>query len=624
MAPEKNKVELLSPAKNAAIGIEAIRHGADAVYIGGPAFGARSAAGNSLEDIERLCSFAHRFRARILLTLNTILRDEEIEPARDLAWKAWEAGVDALIIQDMGLLKTDLPPIQLHASTQCDIRTPEKAKFLEDSGFSQIVPARELTLPEIRAIADVLDSARIECFVHGALCVSYSGLCYASEALKHRSANRGACAQICRLPYRAELPDGTVLEEHRYLLSLKDNDQAANLGELLDAGVRSFKIEGRLKDMDYVKNITAWYRKALDRELERRPELAHESVGEVRFSFEPNPAKTFSRGSTDYFLHGRHPGIASLDTPKSAGEPVGTVIRTTSRSILVRASAPLHNGDGLTYFSHSDLRGLLVNRVERIDGSRWEAFTRETPARLEGLVPGTPLSRNRDQEWEKKLEGKTAERRVPVTVEAWEEPGKLELRMTDPEGTAAQLTLALRGDPARNPEKATSQLRTALSKLGDTDYEASEARVHAPAPVFIPISELNSARRELVSRMNQAREKAFVRWERTPPRLVPFPLKKLDYRGNVFNSLARSFYEERGCEVTEPAFESGEKTEEVELMRCRHCIRYTLGLCPKEAAKRGEKVKPLPITLVSGPIRLTARFHCGPCEMSVWGARQKT
>lgn len=284
-------LELLSPAKNADIGIEAFRHGADAVYIGGPSFGARSAAGNSLEDISRLCETAHRFRGRVMMTLNTILRDEEIEPAAKLAWDAWNAGVDALIVQDMGLLEADLPPIQLHASTQCDIRTPEKAKFLEETGFSQIVPARELTLPEIRAIADVLTSARIEFFVHGALCVSYSGQCYASEAVKCRSANRGACAQICRLPFDAALEDGTVLARHQYLLSLKDNNQSGNLAELVAAGVRSFKIEGRLKDMDYVKNITAFYRKKLDAFLNTHPEYAKESVGDVRFSFTRTPQR---------------------------------------------------------------------------------------------------------------------------------------------------------------------------------------------------------------------------------------------------------------------------------------------------------------------------------------------
>ena len=611
-------LELLSPAKNADIGIEAFRHGADAVYIGGPSFGARSAAGNSLEDISRLCETAHRFRGRVMMTLNTILRDEEIEPAAKLAWDAWNAGVDALIVQDMGLLKADLPPIQLHASTQCDIRTPEKAKFLEETGFSQIVPARELTLEEIRAIADVLTSARIEFFVHGALCVSYSGQCYASEAVKCRSANRGACAQICRLPFDAALEDGTVLARHQYLLSLKDNNQSGNLAELVAAGVRSFKIEGRLKDMDYVKNITAFYRKKLDAFLNTHPEYAKESVGDVRFSFTPDPAKTFNRGATEYFVHGRIPHIATITTPKNAGEPIGTVKKINARSIVIRANEPLHNGDGLTFYDQKgELSGLLANRVEPLEGRTTEIFTRESPAKLANLRPGTQILRNHDQAWTRELEGDTSVRKIPVKVEASVDPKGISLSIEDAEGCRAAIREAMTLDPAKNGVKSLEQQKNALSKLGDTDYRADTIELHEDTPLFIPVSVLNNLRRSLVDKFEETRRGAFTRWERAPVKVVPFPVKTLDYRANVYNSRAKAFYEERGATVTQMAFETGEVRGEAEL------IRYTLGICPKDAIKRGEKIRPTPIILTSGPMKFIARFHCGPCEMTLHGERTR-
>ena len=617
-------LELLSPAKNADIGIEAFRHGADAVYIGGPSFGARSAAGNSLEDISRLCETAHRFRGRVMMTLNTILRDEEIEPAAKLAWDAWNAGVDALIVQDMGLLKADLPPIQLHASTQCDIRTPEKAKFLEETGFSQIVPARELTLEEIRAIADVLTSARIEFFVHGALCVSYSGQCYASEAVKCRSANRGACAQICRLPFDAALEDGTVLARHQYLLSLKDNNQSGNLAELVAAGVRSFKLEGRLKDMDYVKHITAFYRKKLDAFLNTHPEYAKESVGDVRFSFTPDPAKTFNRGATEYFVHGRIPHIATITTPKNAGEPIGTVKKINARSIVIRANEPLHNGDGLTFYDQKgELSGLLANRVEPLEGRTTEIFTRESPAKLANLRPGTQILRNHDQAWTRELEGDTSVRKIPVKVEASVDPKGISLSIEDAEGCRAAIREAMTLDPAKNGVKSLEQQKNALSKLGDTDYRADTIELHEDTPLFIPVSVLNNLRRSLVDKFEETRRGAFTRWERAPVKVVPFPVKTLDYRSYVYNIRAKAFYDERGATVTQMAFETGEVRGEAELMHCRHCIRYTLGICPKDAIKRGEKIRPTPIILTSGPMKFIARFHCGPCEMTLHGERTR-
>lgn len=620
---QPSPLELLSPAKNAEIGIEAIRHGADAVYIGGPAFGARAAAGNSLEDIERLASFAHRYRARVLMTLNTILRDSELEAARRLAWGAWEAGVDALIVQDMGLLELDLPPIQLHASTQCDIRTPEKARFLEAAGFSQIVPARELSLPQIAAIRDALTTARIEFFIHGALCVSYSGQCYASEAMKGRSANRGACAQICRLPFDVRTEEGELLATRSHVLSLKDNDQRANLEALADAGVRSFKIEGRLKDMAYVKNVTACYRRLIDELLERRPEYAAQSEGRVELAFEPDPSRAFNRGSTDYFVRGVRSRIWDFETPKSAGRPVGVVKKVGERSFIARCSAELHNGDGLAFWQDSgELSGLLVNRAERLEGSNWEVFTRESPRRIPGLVPGRELLRNRDAAWAKLMAGDTAKRDVPVTLTLSATATEAVLAVTDSEGNCGKARASGDFGPARDEARARESITKSLGKLGGTGFYARAVTCDASPLPFIPVSVLNALRREAVESMGKAREAAYRRPERQAPADLPFPVKELGYRDNVANEKAVVFYERHGAKVLEPAYERGREAGEVELMRCKHCIRYALGLCPKEAAKRGEKVKPLPLVLTSGAIELTARFHCKPCEMSLWGSRK--
>ncbi|MEY4753369.1 MAG: hypothetical protein RJA44_1044, partial [Pseudomonadota bacterium] len=354
------ELELLAPARDADIGIEAVNHGADAVYIGGPSFGARASAGNSVAEIERLVRHAHRYNARIFATLNTILRDDELEPARRLIHQLHDAGADALIVQDLGLLELDLPPIQLHASTQTDIRTPEKARFLEDAGFAQVVVARELTLAQIQAIAAQLDRATLEFFVHGALCVAYSGQCFISHAHTGRSANRGDCSQACRLPYTVTDTAGRIVAHDKHVLSMKDNNQSANLAALVDAGVRSFKIEGRYKDMGYVKNITAHYRKLLDELLEQRTELQPASSGKTTFTFTPDPDQNFNRGSTDYFVNGRQDDIGAFDSPKHAGVPLGWVSKVAKDHFeleLDEGVPALHNGDGLTYF---DLQQELV------------------------------------------------------------------------------------------------------------------------------------------------------------------------------------------------------------------------------------------------------------------------
>ncbi|HAI49847.1 MAG TPA: collagenase-like protease, partial [Enterobacteriaceae bacterium] len=379
-------LELLSPARDTAIAREAILHGADAVYIGGPGFGARHNASNSLRDIAELVPFAHRYGAKIFVTLNTILHDDELEPARALIHQLWEAGVDALIVQDMGVLELDIPPIELHASTQCDIRSVEKAKFLSDVGFSQIVLARELNLNQIKAIHDNVD-ATIEFFIHGALCVAYSGQCNISHAQTGRSANRGDCSQACRLPYTLKDDQGRVVAYEKHLLSMKDNDQSANLAALVDAGVRSFKIEGRYKDMSYVKNITAYYRQLLDEVMEQRGDLARASAGVTEHFFVPSPDKTFHRGSTDYFVNARKIDIGAFDSPKFIGLPVGEVMKVAKDHLDVDVTEPLSNGDGLNVLVKREVVGFRANTVENLAGNRYRVWPNEMPDALKTLRP---------------------------------------------------------------------------------------------------------------------------------------------------------------------------------------------------------------------------------------------
>jgi collagenase-like PrtC family protease len=609
MTPARKHLELLSPAKNPAFGMEAINHGADAVYIGGPAFGARANAGNEIADIEKLAAHAHRYRARVLVALNTILKDEELEDARRVAWQAYEAGADALIVQDMGLLEMDLPPIALHASTQTDNRSAEKVRFLEQVGFSQIVLARELSLDEIRKIA-AETTATLEFFVHGALCVSYSGQCYISHAHTGRSANRGECSQACRLPYSLTDADGRIVAKDQHLLSLKDNDQSANLRALADAGISSFKIEGRLKDLGYVKNVTAHYRTLLDRIMEQAPEYRPSSSGRSTFLFQPRPEKTFNRGSTDYFVTGRHIDIAALRTPKFAGEAIGRVEKLGPNWFEAETTAPIHNGDGLSYFDgKGELVGLRVNRAENK-----RLFPAEQSA---GLAVGTPLYRNRDQEFERQLEKKSAERKIRVRMRFGETPAGFALTLTDEDGVSAAASLPHAREAAQNPDRALATIRDHLGKLGNTLFEAEQIELALSAPWFIPAGALNALRREAVEALEAARLAAY----RRPPRLpaieppAPYPQAELSYLGNVYNRLARQFYARHGVSLIEAAYEANQEKGAVSLMITKHCLRYSFNLCPKQV----KGIRPDPMTLMNGGEKLTLRFDCKRCEMHVVG-----
>ena len=632
---QPDQLELLAPARDADIGIEAIIHGADAVYIGGPSFGARAAADNCVQDIARLANFAHRYNSRIFVTLNTILRDDELEPARKLAWQLYDAGVDALIIQDMGLLELDLPPIQLHASTQTDIRSPEKARFLQDCGLSQIVLARELTLEQIAAIdaalgpCDAAGRATLEFFIHGALCVAYSGLCYISHAHTGRSANRGDCSQACRLPYEVKDAQGRIVAHGKHVLSMKDNNQSDNLRALIDAGIRSFKIEGRYKDMAYVKNITAHYRLLLDQILEERPELARSSSGHSTFSFKPDPNQNFNREFTEYFVQGRKDDIGAFDTPKNPGQPIGWVSKVRPDHLELTTDRPdtqLNNGDGLCYYDlQKILVGLQINRAEATaDPGVWKLWPKDPMSSFKDLRTGVQVNRNRDMQWTRALDKKSAERLINVYMALRDEGQGLRLELMDEEGHSGSATLDGPFQIASDPAQAEAKLRDGLQRLGGTMFKPVSIELSLTQPWFIPASQLNALRRSAVEALETGRTENWHRLPRatpvTPP--APYPEDSLSYLANVFNQHARDFYAKHGVQVIDAAYESHEEEGEVSLMITKHCVRFSLNLCPKQAkgvtGVQGT-VRAEPLQLINGKEKLTLRFDCRPCEMHVMG-----
>jgi putative protease len=605
MKKASRPVELLSPAKDLVCGIEAIRHGADAVYIGAPKFGARAAAGVSVDDIRRLCDYAHLFGARIYVAFNTILKDDELHEAESLIRHIYAARADALIIQDMGILQLDLPPISLHASTQTDNRTVGKVKFLQSAGFSQVVLARELSLNQIRRIAGQT-SVSLEVFIHGSLCVSYSGQCYLSAALSGRSANRGECAQYCRLPYTLTDAEGKVIVRDKHLLSLKDMNRSDDLEALLDAGVSSFKIEGRLKEVSYVKNLTAWYRKKLDAILARRPEYRRSSLGSSAFTFEPMPEKSFNRGFTPFFLHKRTADITAFDTPKFVGEPVGRVKEVKGRSFTVTGGKSLNNGDGLTFFNaRGELEGFRLNRV-----GEGRIFPSEMPA----LLPQTPLFRNYDHDFEKQLSKPSAQRRIAAELEFSDNPFGFTLSLRDESGAYVSIAGPSGKEPALCDQ--AENIRRQLSRLGNTPFEASAVKVRMSGRWFVPSSLLSEMRRKAVERLIIVRRISH-RPEKTRPERsqVRFPDGELTYLGNVSNHKAEAFYRAHGAEDIAPAFEIV-PLENVPLMFTRHCLRYSLGWCPalqKQASPYRE-----PFYLSYKDTRLRLQFDCPNCQMLIF------
>ncbi|MCL1116804.1 MULTISPECIES: peptidase U32 family protein [Pseudomonadati] len=620
----KRQLELLAPAKNADYGIEAIRHGADAVYIGGPAFGARHNAGNSVEDIARLAEFAHRYHAQVFVALNTILMDDELPKAQQLIWDLYHAGVDALIIQDMGVLQLDLPPIALHASTQMDNRTPEKAVFLEQVGFSQVVLARELNIPQIRDIA-ASTKMKLEFFIHGALCVSYSGLCNLSHAYSNRSANRGECSQMCRLPCNLTTRDGDVLAENQHLLSLKDNNQTDNLEALIDAGVTSFKVEGRLKDITYLKNVTAHYRKQLDAIIDKRNDLASISHGRCEFNFTPDPDKSFNRGKTDYFVNQRTEAIEHFSSPKFIGEKVGRITQVGKDFIKIDITESgkdivFNNGDGLCFFvEHYETQRLSDDklagtRVNRADGNT--LYLTEVP---KDLKVGVMMFRNFDHKFESTLNKDSASRKISVDMQFYDTDDGVALSLTDAHGISASVSLQCEKQAANDQPKSAANLKKQLGKLGSTDFVANKINLLVEQVWFLPSSVVNELRRDAVDALMLARVSAYKRPERwLHDKNARFPQKSLSFLSNVANEQARSFYEQHGVIQMEDTYEKNKVLHDAPLMVTKHCLRYSFNLCPKEV----EGIKADPMFLDVGKDKLKLVFDCQKCEMMIVGSNQ--
>lgn len=612
---QKRKIELLAPARNLECGIEAINHGADAVYIGAPKFGARSAAGNSLADIATLVEYAHLFNVRIYVTVNTILRDSELSETEEMIWQLYNAGVDALIVQDMGITQLNLPPIPLHASTQMDNRTVEKVRFLSNAGFRQVVLARELSLDEIRKIHEACPDVALEVFVHGALCVSYSGQCYVSEACFGRSANRGECAQFCRLPFSMVDEDGKVIVRNKHLLSLKDLNQSSILESLLDAGATSLKIEGRLKDVTYVKNVTAAYRQKLDGIFCRRKEYVCSSSGDTVLDFTPQLEKSFNRGFTHYFLHGRTPDIASFNTPKSLGEEMGTLKEQYKKYVTVSGVKPFHNGDGACFIDEQGcLQGFRINKVE---GNK--LFPAGAIPRIK---PKTPIYRNYDQDFEKLLTRKSAERKIGVDWILSETAFGFALTVSDEDKNSVTLSF-----PVETKEKArTSQhdnLCSQLKKMGNTPFRTRSVVIKCSEEWFIPSSLISDWRRLATDRLVALRRINFRRelqvWK---PTNHSYPTSSLTYLGNVMNGKAEKFYQEHGVCNIAPAYEK-QAPDNATLMFCRHCLRYSMGWCPTYQRVRSPYREPYYLVSNDGK-RFRLEFDCKRCQMKVSAENQES
>ena len=607
---KQRKIELLAPARNLECGIEAINHGADAVYIGAPKFGARAAAVNSLEDIAALVEYAHLYNARIYVTVNTILKEEELKETEEMIRELYRIGVDALIVQDMAIAKLELPPIPLHASTQMDNRTVDKVKFLRDAGFRQVVLARELSLREIGKIHEACPDIPLEVFVHGALCVSYSGQCYVSQACFGRSANRGECAQFCRLPFSLVDAEGKIIAKDKHLLSLKDLNQSEELEALLDAGASSLKIEGRLKDVSYVKNVTAAYRQKLDAIFARRKEYTRASSGKCRFDFKPQLDKSFSRGFTRYFLHGRSKDIFSFDTPKSLGEEMGTMKESRGNYLTVAGVKSFSNGDGVCYLDEQGrLQGFRINRV---DGNK--LYPQEMPR----IKPRTMLYRNFDQEFERILARKSSERKIAVCILLAENNFGFSLTMTDEDDNSVTLTLPRDREPARTPQ--ADNLKNQLAKLGNTPFEAERIDIDFSENWFIPASVLSELRRQLVEQLIIARKVNYRRelavWK---PTTHTFPQQTLSYLSNVMNTRAASFYQDHGVKEVEPAYEK-QPVEAAVLMFCKHCLRYSMGWCPIHQRERSPYKEPYYLVGTDGK-KFRLSFDCKNCQMKVSAAQ---
>jgi len=608
----RKKIEILAPAKNLYQGMAAINAGADAVYIGAPLFGARTNATNSVEDITEMVKYAHLFKAKVFVTINTILYDNELETCRQLIWDLYHIGVDALIIQDMGILEMELPPIVLHASTQANNRDAGHVKFLADAGIKRVVLARELNLDQIQDIHKATD-VELEFFVTGALCVSFSGNCYMSIANGERSANRGSCAQNCRLPYQLIDGNGTTLIENSHLLSIKDLDLSDELPNLIKAGISSFKIEGRLKDVVYVKNNTSYLRQKLDAFLETHSEeFEKASSGRTFYNFEPGLDRSFNRGYTDYFVNQRHSKIGSWESPKSKGQYIGKLLEIKANGYRIENHELLNNGDGLHFINEQgEADGMLVNLIVN---------DLVVPNTLKSLPIGADIYRNLDAEFNRMLENEnSAVRKIGVKMEFNETPTGFQLQVVDEDGHTCSASLEAPKEPAKNADGLIENIKKNLAKTGNTPFITDEVEVNFSQNWFLPNSKVNEVRRQALEQLAEIRIMEYQRDEHPIVKTEhPYPVQSIDFTYNVSNKLARAFYKRHSVTEIEKAFELQWDPGKSRVMVTKYCVKYELGKCPRyQRATMGEKVVE-PLTLKHGEVEYKLKFNCKPCEMEIW------
>jgi putative protease len=606
--PKKTLIELLAPARNASAGIAAINHGADAVYIGCSKFGAREAAGNEINEIEQLVNYAHLFHAKVYVTINTILFNNELHVAERLIHSLYAIGVDAIIIQDMGILEMNLPPIPIHASTQTHNESIEHIRFLQEVGFERVILARELSTAEIGVIKKATN-IELEAFVHGALCVSYSGQCYFSQAITGRSANRGACAQPCRSSYNLVDDKGNILAKSKHLLSLKDLNQSANIEALIDSGITSLKIEGRLKDVEYVKNVTAHYRKVIDSILAKKPEYRKASSGTVSFSFEPNPSRSFNRGFTSHFAAGRQLEQATINTQKAMGQYVGVVKDVSQNSFTLDSNIEIVNDDGLCFFSKNNtLIGVKVNRV---------ASGVIYPLDLNSIFPGAKVYRNSDKAFSNLLSKNSAVRKVQCILNVEIEATTITFTLIDEDNIPTNLRCNFDFVGANDPEKSKNSIETQFKKTGDFPLSITNVIVSCETRTFpfFALSQLNTWRRDLVDNHLKNRQLAHPRNNPViEPNIVPYPSKNLSFKANVANELARKFYSRHGVETIDSAFELTDEFEGKVLMTTRYCVLHELGYCD---GKKRKPDTPKKLYLQDNLHKYPLQFNCNLCKMSV-------
>lgn len=607
----KKKIEILAPAKDLIHGIAAINSGADAVYVGAPQFGARSNATNSIEDVAALVEYAHLYNVPVFVVINTILYDNELETCRQMIWKLYDIGVDALIIQDMAIMEMDLPPIILHASTQANNRDADKMKFLADAGIKRVVLARELNLHQIKEISNATD-VELEFFVTGALCVSFSGNCYMSVANGERSANRGSCAQNCRLPYNLIDGHGETLIKSTHLLSIKDFDVSNEIPSLVEAGVCSFKIEGRLKDIVYVKNNVSYLRQKLDAFLEGNDKYTKASSGKCTYTFDSALNRTFNRGYTDYFVNERHDTIGSWESPKSKGQYIGKLIRTVGNAYEIENGEQLNNGDGLCYINdNNEAEGIYVNKAE--NGLAY-------PNVLKEIKDGTFIYRNNDAAFIKIVEREdSAVRKISTSLLLFENKNGFELLATDEDGNTSSVQLVHPKEQTKNNLSIEENIKTQLAKTGFTPYTADEITIQFTDNWFLPISKINEMRRTVYEQLSETRLKNYKREERKIEKTDhPYPETKLDFMYNVSNKLARKFYERHGVTEIEKAFELQWDPGKSRVMTTKYCIKYELAKCPKYHKDTMEGKLKEPLVLKQGELEYKLKFNCKPCEMEIW------